>query len=1028
MLGSCHKSVMPSLLGMLALLGSWGLVDDTQVVAQVLFPAQLFTPYGSNTTAHASSHTCNASTEFYDESALTCSQCVIANGASTLSNPLLIPDNNARIPGLMTTCTCEPDAIWKARNESTWIPLVACHAATPHSASISQLTSAYVTRIQLSKKKARTAAFSAQRNPVMVVTGDSFICTCPADYQEVGSLSMGIRKCVPKTHINVISSKATLSPAEEMSYSSFLKEETGSSGSVVSISSALLDDIFLAASTGCYFYQSERDLFSCQALGNLCVLQHFDPAAPSCAVFDLIQRSGRSLTVNSINGWFTTLPFLSYRSVASSVLQTPVSMKMSTDTVSSDGSASKLAFILVSYFVNGTLIGFRSLTNELEYCQPEGSMGITDSPSWMRFGVSTVSKYSCDLGILQSSSLVLHELFLVDQSKSDGDDGRYVPVPVKNVNYHDSSGVFVNQDSDTANDFLSHRFFLYDAQTGVSVGETSAKVLQYAETITLTINTQAANPHFIYAPLLTITYVDTQNPRSVPLLFRATYTSNTDGFWSAAKSLFTVGCVVAGCRALLQTFNWYRRSIRNEVVENATWKVLSTLTTYSASIFAPVSFAVMFLMCSYLFMVFRMQSSTVLMLPEVNFDALDNGVDEYYPFRMLLPLSFFCQLVAVFRRVYRQAKLQLFFVDWEKPRATIMDIDLAKPTHAPISVWRVILVVNEWNKLQTARKTSLHLTLVFMLFLLYGCNLRLLALPVPRGQMQYVTISTSAASTEAVDTQLNPYLRFANVSIWWLLIWVGQRLWKWMIYERYIDEPREQLFIDLCTVSKVSCFFLDEMYHGFYLHCRSPHPFADGSMQELVSQLKQEEAGLTAGRHLDSTFPECQTFEVFVTRKWKRKFRNLYALVRGDNSAGGHGSAEGLIQRSFTPKSPPTLPLKSTDLKRQSGTLTTETMVRNAEQLRDFLQAFVENQNDRFRWRIYRAHTCLTRFLDIPPDMSFSKQSLFLPDTNSRFAKASLLLGMENELMLLDLLQPRSVCARNLRAPSSAAFCSSSCR
>ncbi|KAE9238527.1 hypothetical protein PF005_g167 [Phytophthora fragariae] len=1065
---------MPSLLGMLALLGSWGLVDDTQVVAQVLFPAQLFTPYGSNTTAHASSHTCNASTEFYDESALTCSQCVIANGASTLSNPLLIPDNNARIPGLMTTCTCEPDAIWKARNEST------CELIWPVPCSLEMCTACPSNEVpsrdssrcmpcgnstlgvhqsthecicdanSIVQEKSENGSFLGAKecvvcadntiadsstnkcepcpDPVMVVTGDSFICTCPADYQEVGSLSMGIRKCVPKTHINVISSKATLSPAEEMSYSSFLKEETGSSGSVVSISSALLDDIFLAASTGCYFYQSERDLFSCQALGNLCVLQHFDPAAPSCAVFDLIQRSGRSLTVNSINGWFTTLPFLSYRSVASSVLQTPVSMKMSTDTVSSDGSASKLAFILVSYFVNGTLIGFRSLTNELEYCQPEGSMGITDSPSWMRFGVSTVSKYSCDLGILQSSSLVLHELFLVDQSKSDGDDGRYVPVPVKNVNYHDSSGVFVNQDSDTANDFLSHRFFLYDAQTGVSVGETSAKVLQYAETITLTINTQAANPHFIYAPLLTITYVDTQNPRSVPLLFRATYTSNTDGFWSAAKSLFTVGCVVAGCRALLQTFNWYRRSIRNEVVENATWKVLSTLTTYSASIFAPVSFAVMFLMCSYLFMVFRMQSSTVLMLPEVNFDALDNGVDEYYPFRMLLPLSFFCQLVAVFRRVYRQAKLQLFFVDWEKPRATIMDIDLAKPTHAPISVWRVILVVNEWNKLQTARKTSLHLTLVFMLFLLYGCNLRLLALPVPRGQMQYVTISTSAASTEAVDTQLNPYLRFANVSIWWLLIWVGQRLWKWMIYERYIDEPREQLFIDLCTVSKVSCFFLDEMYHGFYLHCRSPHPFADGSMQELVSQLKQEEAGLTAGRHLDSTFPECQTFEVFVTRKWKRKFRNLYALVRGDNSAGGHGSAEGLIQRSFTPKSPPTLPLKSTDLKRQSGTLTTETMVRNAEQLRDFLQAFVENQNDRFRWRIYRAHTCLTRFLDIPPDMSFSKQSLFLPDTNSRFAKASLLLGMENELMLLDLLQPRSVCARNLRAPSSAAFCSSSCR
>lgn len=652
---------------------------------------------------------------------------------------------------------------------------------------------------------------------------------------------------------------------------------------------------------------------------------------------------------------------------------------MSTDTESSDGGTSKLSFILASYFVNGMLIGFRSLTNELEYCHPESSTAATDSPSWMRFGVSTVSEYSCDLNLLQPPSLVLYELFLIDESKGDGEDGRYVPVPVKNLNYRDINGVLVNQDSDTTNDFLSHRFFLYDDQTGVSVGEPSAEVVRYAETITLTINTQTTDPHFIYAPLLTIHYVDTQNPRSVPLLFRVTYTSNTDGFWSAAKSLFTVGCVLAGCRILLQTFNWYRRSIRNEIVENVTWKLLSTLTAYSASIFGPVSFVVMFLMCSYLFMVFRMQSSTILMLPEVNFDALESGVDEYYPFRLLLPLSFFCQLVSVFRRVHRQAKLQLFFVDWEKPRATIMDIDSAKPTHAPISVWRMILVVNEWNKLQTARKTSLQFTLISMLFLLYGCNLRLLALPVPRGQMRYVTVSTSATATDADDGQVNPYLRFANVSIWWLLIWVGQRLWKWGIYERYIDEPREQLFIDLCTVSKVSCFFLDETYHGFYLHCRSPHPFADGSMKELVDQLKQEEAGLTAGRHLDSTFPDCQTFEVFVTRKWKRKFRNLYSSVRGDNFEGSRGSGEGLIQRSFTPKSPPTLPLKSAELKRQSGTLTTESMVQNADQLRDFLQAFAENQNDRFRWRIYRAHTCLTRFLDIPPDMSFSKQSLFLP-------------------------------------------------
>ncbi|GMF09220.1 unnamed protein product [Phytophthora lilii] len=784
-------------------------------------------------------------------------------------------------------------------------------------------------------------------DPFMVISSDNYACTCPNGYQETISLMMGVRKCVLKAHINFISSKITLSNANEMSYSSFLKDEAGSSDFGVSIASAVLEDMFLSATTGCYFYQSERDIASCQALGNLCVLQHFDPGTPSCAVFDQIQRSGRSSAVNSINGWFTTLPFLNYRSVASSVIHTPVLMKMSSDAAANEGSFDNLDFILVSYHVNGTLSGSRSLSNELVYCQVGSGVNGAYPPSWMRFGVSTLLEYSCDLEAFASSAQLLHEIFLIDRSKNDGEDGKYIPVPVKNMNYRDSSGVLVNQDSDTSNDFLSHRFFLVDAQMGIPVGEASTKIIRYAETITLTIKTQVSDPHYIYAPLLAIRYVDTQKPRLVPVLFHVTYTSDMDGFWSFAKALFTTGCALSGCRVLLQTFNWYRRSIRNEVVENVAWR-----------------------------------SSTILMLPEINFDALDSGVDEYYPFRMLLPLSFFCHLVSVFRCVYRQAQLPLFFIDWEKPRATITDIDSTKPIHAPVSVWRMILVVNEWNKLQTARKTSLRFTLVFLLFLLYGCNLRVLALPVPRAQMQYVTLSTTAVARDAADHQLNPYLRFANVSIWWLCICVGQRLWNWMIYERYIDEPRDKLFIDLCTVSKVSCLFLDEAYHGFYLHCRSPHPFADGSMQELVDQLKQEEAGLTAGRHLDSTLPNCQTFEVFITRKWKRKFATMYSSVRGDRALGGRGSSgEGLIQRSFSPKGQQSQPLKGADLKRQSSTQTTEAMVRNAEQLRDFLQAFVENQNDRFRWRVYRAHTCLTRFLDIPPDMSFSKQSLFLPGT-----------------------------------------------
>lgn len=31
-------------------------------------------------------------------------------------------------------------------------------------------------------------------------------------------------------------------------------------------------------------------------------------------------------------------------------------------------------------------------------------------------------------------------------------------------------------------------------------------------------------------------------------------------------------------------------------------------------------------------------------------------------------------------------------------------------------------------------------------------------------------------------------------------------------------------FVDLATMAKVSVLILDEKYHGWYLHCRSPYP------------------------------------------------------------------------------------------------------------------------------------------------------------------------------------------------------------
>lgn len=666
---------------------------------------------------------------------------------------------------------------------------------------------------------------------------------------------------------------------------------------------------------------------------------------------------------------------------------------MSFDETAEAGTSDHLEFVLARYHLNGTLVGFERLTNQLSYCQ-SGSRALNDaiaSPLWMRFGVSASSEYTCDLKALSTAPLFLFELFLVDAAKEDGQDGRYVPVPVRNLNYQDDNGVFTNENAraaDVADDVLTHRFFLFDAQSGIPASQTKPSVVRYAKSLTLTVKTQSSDSKRIYPPLLTIRYVDTQTLRAVPVALNAVYASDTSSFWSFAVSLFVLACVFAACRVFLHTFTWQRRSTRNEEVATALAQSMAFLVTASMANFASASFVVLLVLCSYYLVFFKLQASVYLLLPEVQHLGSSSSMDEYHPFRVVLPLAFTFQLVHVLHIIYRQSQVRLCFIDWEKPRAVLVDTDSSSPQTAPVSIWRTILVANEWNELQTLRRSSLVLTLVVLLFLLYGCDLRSVALPIPRSQMAHYHASTAGSVPDAA-IQLNPALRFANVAWWWLIVYIAQRLWRWAIYERYLDEPRENLFIDLCTVAKVSCLFLDEPYHGFYLHCRSPHPFADGTMGELVDQFRQEEAGMTVGRHLDATLPECQAFEMFVTRKWKRKFQTLLTAVRGeDRLAEEKAAAQRRAQRSKAGgrarggagQNASTL-LTWSSLHHHNSEPATTAMVSQATAMSDFLKAFVENQSEAFRWRIYRAHTCLTRFLGIPPDMSVSRQSLLLPGT-----------------------------------------------
>lgn len=95
----------------------------------------------------------------------------------------------------------------------------------------------------------------------------------------------------------------------------------------------------------------------------------------------------------------------------------------------------------------------------------------------------------------------------------------------------------------------------------------------------------------------------------------------------------------------------------------------------------------------------------------------------------------------IFHLIIRQGSIDIFFMDWEKPKPGIKKtnmnfsfyknifIDLGNANS--VSVWRTYFVANEFNEIQAFRRISLTFQLFFVLFLLKVINLENVATAQP---------------------------------------------------------------------------------------------------------------------------------------------------------------------------------------------------------------------------------------------------------------------------------------------------------
>ena len=350
----------------------------------------------------------------------------------------------------------------------------------------------------------------------------------------------------------------------------------------------------------------------------------------------------------------------------------------------------------------------------------------------MYFGTNAKYSFSCALDSLLSKEQMFYELLIYKKKNA------YAIVPIRITNIARTTTSLTNQKTPTvplcdADDVLTTRFFLYDVVSGTtsinSKNVPQVSVVRYASYISIEASLVTDKFARIYAPVMTITYKEVKpdawgKDPSSSVEFSMYYTMNMGVFDSNFRTFFIVIMVCTGLFFALRYRNWQVRNSR--VITSAVlttdlggfnMSTIMEMCLIASTTWVLVFFPVTVCICWYFFTFFKIQTAPSVLLP-AEADVYSTS-SPYYLFVVNLHVMAFFQLYAVCMMIYRQVKADLFFIDWE-PLPTRQAPTAAGSSKATVSVWRTILVANEWTELQTVRKTDIRFTLFFLGFILLG--------------------------------------------------------------------------------------------------------------------------------------------------------------------------------------------------------------------------------------------------------------------------------------------------------------------
>ena len=511
----------------------------------------------------------------------------------------------------------------------------------------------------------------------------------------------------------------------------------------------------------------------------------------------------------------------------------------------------ELNFWVLKYFMNGTLLSFEPLEYDFIQC----SNSRYNNTNYKTFAFNVI--LNCFIDIKQNLDIrknFFYEIFIENFLSTNTNEQNYVQVPIKIIKENSDEEVYVK------------RMFLhvYDNRNNIE----SERTYTYAKKVKLCVTISSNDKERIKLPVFEVTYEQKRigdiKDDSIEYEFITEYKGDISSFIKAMVTIFIILTVIVGLLVIYRVYVWIKMNPSNMVKSSYFLLIIFEFFYKSVKFLGIFYFWFTFGISAYWYFFFKLQYRNFAIMPPLDDDC-------YTKFKIIFYIGFVCYMIYMLIRVYKQVSFDIFFIDWEKDQdvenigAIKSSIDKRYRKHR--SAWRMIHVVNQFNELQKKRIFHLYFGFCWIILLYYRCNWYRREQQIPADKLV-----DEAPVNFVLRNFIASIIVLASCSIELVL----SRLLKIWI------PLKKQEFMDLCSVSNISVFILDELLHGYYIHGKSPNGKADVNYDELFNFLSLEGGGTMASRGLENDnvndHEQNQTYEMFLSNSMRIVYDGLYII------------------------------------------------------------------------------------------------------------------------------------------------------